>query len=248
MADPTCSLSTSFKTVFTSPADAFPSGIPRPLAPDLILRTFKIPATSATHLRFRVLSNQCTGAPAYNGNQRTNDPANLLVDCNQPGPLLAVDQTGSNPDVSTVRASEFQAFSRPGTAAGSNVQASPITVSMAAPATAAPGATLAHTINYTNPGPSASQGAVVTDVLPWGLDFLSASNAGTYDPASRTVTWNLGTVSAGSSGSLQLTTQVSLLSATPLSSVLNEVEYNDQDLTIIPSAGSSTLISPISLP
>lgn len=248
MVDPTCSLATSFTTVFTSPTDAFPSGIPRPLAPDLILRTFTIPTTTATHLRFRVLSNQCTGAPAYNGNQTTNDPVNPLVDCNQPGPLLALDQTGSNADITTVRASEFQAFAHAGAAAGSNVQASPILVSMSAPATAVPDTNLTHNINYTNPGPNSSQGAVVTDVLPWGLDFVSASGGGTYDAVTRTVTWSLGTVSSGTSGSLQLTTQVSLTSATLLSTLVNEAEYDDQNLTVIPTASASTFVSPIALP
>jgi extracellular elastinolytic metalloproteinase len=37
---------------------------PRPAAPDLILRRFDVPDTLATHVRIRVLANQCTGNPA----------------------------------------------------------------------------------------------------------------------------------------------------------------------------------------
>lgn len=113
---------------------------------------------------------------------------------------------------------------------------------------AALGAAVSYTINYSNPGHAASQSAVITDSLPWGLDFVSADNGGTYDPASRTVTWNLGTVNAGSGGGLQLTTQVSLTAATLLSSLINEVQYSDQDLVVVPIASASTLVSPIPLP
>ena len=62
-----------FTSVFTSAADAFPSAVPRPRAPELIIRSFAVPETRATHVRLRVLTNQCTGAPAYQGDQ-DDDP------------------------------------------------------------------------------------------------------------------------------------------------------------------------------
>jgi extracellular elastinolytic metalloproteinase len=40
-----CTSSADFKVAWTSPADAFPSGRPRPRAPELILRSFGIPPT-----------------------------------------------------------------------------------------------------------------------------------------------------------------------------------------------------------
>jgi extracellular elastinolytic metalloproteinase len=58
-----CSDAADFHAVFTSPADAFPSIAPRPRAPDLIIRSFDIRRTKATHLRLEVLTNQCTGTP-----------------------------------------------------------------------------------------------------------------------------------------------------------------------------------------
>jgi hypothetical protein len=70
-----CSLPTSWKPLYTSPVDAFPSVAPRPLAPDLTLRTFDVPDTVATQLRFTALENQCTGGPNFQGEQ-DNDPTN----------------------------------------------------------------------------------------------------------------------------------------------------------------------------
>jgi extracellular elastinolytic metalloproteinase len=92
-----CSQASQFASVFTSPADAFPSAIPRPRAPDLIIRSFNVPTTRATHVRLRVLTNQCTGAPAYQGDH-DDDPRNI-TDCD----------AGSVQD-DNVRAAELQVF------------------------------------------------------------------------------------------------------------------------------------------
>ncbi len=48
-----CTAAADFRTVWTSPADAFPATRPRPVAPSLTLRSFEIPQTTATHLRLR---------------------------------------------------------------------------------------------------------------------------------------------------------------------------------------------------
>ncbi len=93
-----CSADASYRSVYTSPADAFPAGIPRPTAPDLTLRSFRIKPTVATHLQVRVLTNQCTGAPAYQGNQ--HDDPRSTSDCITGNPVVA----------QTVRIAEFQAF------------------------------------------------------------------------------------------------------------------------------------------
>ena len=60
---------------YTSPADAFPSVLPRPVAPDLTLREFDVPDTQAAAVRLVALENQCTGQSGYAGEQ-DNDPAN----------------------------------------------------------------------------------------------------------------------------------------------------------------------------
>ncbi len=94
-----CDLPANFTSIYTSAADAFPGTAPRPLAPQLIIRSFDVPLTQATHVRLRVLSNQCTGNPAFHGEQ-DNDPLNP-TDC----------PSGSTAD-ETVRAAELQLFSR----------------------------------------------------------------------------------------------------------------------------------------
>jgi extracellular elastinolytic metalloproteinase len=98
-----CSQDSQYTLVFTSPADAFPSGIPRPRAPELIMRSFEVKRTLATHVRLRVVTNQCTGAPAYQGDQ-DDDPANS-TDCDEN------TLPGFNVNGTRVRAAELQVFS-----------------------------------------------------------------------------------------------------------------------------------------
>ncbi len=91
-----CSSDAAYKAVYTSPADAFPSVAPRPRAPELIARTFSVPSTTATHVRLVTLTNQCTGGPAFQGDQ-DNDPGNNS-DCK------------STAQAENVRAAELQVF------------------------------------------------------------------------------------------------------------------------------------------
>jgi hypothetical protein len=83
-------------------SNAFPGDPPRPVAPILILREFDIPNTKATHLRLVVKTNQCTGGPAFQGDQDA-DPINN-PDCD----------TNPTAGVRFVRAAELQAFAGDG--------------------------------------------------------------------------------------------------------------------------------------
>jgi hypothetical protein len=94
-----CSQDSQFTSVFTSPPDAFPSGVPRPRAPELLMRSFAVPQTRASFVRLRVLTNQCTGQAAYQGDQ-DDDPLNT-TDC----------RDGSDQDLN-VRAAELQVFAK----------------------------------------------------------------------------------------------------------------------------------------
>ena len=76
-----CTQDSQFKLIYTSAEDAFPGGAPRPIATDLNLRSFDIPDVHASFLRLRVVSNQCTAGPDFQGDQ-DNDPANV-TDCDQ---------------------------------------------------------------------------------------------------------------------------------------------------------------------
>jgi hypothetical protein len=95
----TCANASDFRLIYTSPADAFPSVAPRPRAPELTIREFDIPDTRASHLRFEVVSNQCTGAPDYAGEQDQD-------------PRAATDCTTASPQALNVRVAELQAFTR----------------------------------------------------------------------------------------------------------------------------------------
>ncbi|MEO8476123.1 MAG: DUF11 domain-containing protein, partial [Actinomycetota bacterium] len=63
------------------------------------------------------------------------------------------------------------------------------------PASFAPGGSFTYTMSITNDGPSDALDVVLTDPLPDGLAFVSASDAGVESGG--TVTWNLGTIANG---------------------------------------------------
>ncbi len=65
-----------------------------------------------------------------------------------------------------------------------------------------PGETFTYTISVTNNGPGAAQTVKVQDVLPWAVDFISASpSSGNWDAPQ----WNIGTLSSGATETLTLT-------------------------------------------
>lgn len=103
-----CSTDAGYSLVYTSPADAFPGDAPRPNGPQLIMRDFKIPKTKATHLRLRVLTNQCTGGPAYQGEQDAEPTTATDCDTN----------VAANSSRRFVRVAEFEAFSADPTMGG----------------------------------------------------------------------------------------------------------------------------------
>lgn len=70
-----------------------------------------------------------------------------------------------------------------------------------------PGDTVTYTVTATNNGVNTSTGVQVTDVVPAGLTFTSASTTqGTY--ASGTGIWDVGTLANGASGTLTITATV----------------------------------------
>ena len=76
-----------WRTVLRSQDDAFPAVNPRPRAPELILRSWSVKPTTATHVMLKVRANQCTGQPSYQGEQDA-DPGNV-EDCRTGGPSAA---------------------------------------------------------------------------------------------------------------------------------------------------------------
>ncbi len=84
-------------------ADAFPGAAPRPVAPDLSLRGFDVPNTTATHLRLMVLTNQCTGSSVFNVESEMDSLSASDCEAGNSGGVARMDQT--------VRAAELQVFS-----------------------------------------------------------------------------------------------------------------------------------------
>jgi hypothetical protein len=101
-----CSKDDSYQRAYASASDAFPADVPRPVAPMLLLRNFTFSPVRATHLRIVVRNSQCTGGPAYQGEQDA-DPNNA-TDCNSAGPA----------STRFVRVAEVQAFGGNSTAQG----------------------------------------------------------------------------------------------------------------------------------
>ncbi|MGA5302748.1 M36 family metallopeptidase [Nucisporomicrobium flavum] len=93
-----CASDAGYRVAFTSPANAFDTGQFRPKVPNLVLKSFAVRPALATHVKLRVLTNQCTGNPLYAGEQE-NDPRSVS-DC----------ATGSAAANNAV-AAEFQVFS-----------------------------------------------------------------------------------------------------------------------------------------
>ncbi|MDO8342678.1 MAG: isopeptide-forming domain-containing fimbrial protein [Cellvibrio sp.] len=67
----------------------------------------------------------------------------------------------------------------------------------------APGGNVTYTISYSNYGGASASNVVITDTLPAGLTYASSTGGGVN--ASGTVTWTIGTVTAGASGSVTVT-------------------------------------------
>jgi hypothetical protein len=76
-----CAGGSGFASIYASPANAFPADAPRPVAPALIMRTFTVQNAEATHLRLVVKTSQCTGGPAFQGDQDADPAANANADC-----------------------------------------------------------------------------------------------------------------------------------------------------------------------
>ncbi len=100
----------TYTPIYTSPDDAFPAEVPRPVQPQLIMRNFDIPDTMATHLRLRVLTTQCTGKAEFLGEQ-DNDPFNN-TDCASYVPPVNPGPPPTTPVAPGMvsRATEFQVF------------------------------------------------------------------------------------------------------------------------------------------
>ncbi len=229
-----------WERIFRSAEDAFPGAVPRPLSPQLIFREFDVPDRRATHVRMVVLDNQCTGNNQYHGDQ-DNDPQ-VNSDCRTDGLIAAPDEAILAPQDRTVRAAEFQVFSAGGEGGGgSGTPQDPfVAFTKTGPLTADQGQTITYTLDYANLGPAPSEQAKITDQLPKGLAFVSATGPDRYNTSTRTVRWNLGTVDVLEDGSVKLTVRVG--SGVETGAVLTNLAEFSGALTTATPAVAATLV------
>lgn len=177
----------TYRTVLTSPPDAFPGFNPRPVAPELILREFRLSApVEATHVRLVVLNNQCTGNPAFQGEQDA-DPLNT-TDCRVGAGILSPRHT-------EVHVAELQAFGPP-----PPPQADLAVDKRDSKDPAQRGQPLEYIITVTNRGPDPATGVTAVDDLPKKAGFAritTTKGTCTHKPSKRQVVCSLGDLEPG---------------------------------------------------
>ena len=109
--------------------------------------------------------------------------------------------------------------------------------------TAVPGTDLTYDITVTNHGPSTVTGATVSDVLPAGTTFVSATNGATYNSGTNTVNFTGGTLASDGATSFQLTLAISstltgtlsnTATVTPPAGVTDPIPGNNSSTTTDP--------------
>jgi uncharacterized repeat protein (TIGR01451 family) len=103
------------------------------------------------------------------------------------------------------------------------------------------GTNVTFTVTATNNGPSAATGVVVTDLLPAGLAFVSATpSQGTY--TSGTGAWALGGLANGAGATLQVVATVT--GAGQFTNTATRTAANQPDPTPGNNTGSATVVTP----
>lgn len=110
-----------------------------------------------------------------------------------------------------------------------------MSVSNAAPTS---GANVIYTLTVSNAAssPNTASGIVVTDLLPAGLNFVSASGTGSYSSA--TGTWSVGTLAPGQNASLMITANVMASSGAYLQNNTEITASSIQDIDSTVNNGS----------
>ena len=111
-----------------------------------------------------------------------------------------------------------------------------------------------YTLAYGNTGTAGASSVVLSDALPADLDYVagSATNGGAYDAASRTLSWPLGNVGQGATGTVTFTATVAqtatdgevLHNVGVISAPGINVASNGDDVTVaVPAPTGSVTIS-----
>jgi uncharacterized repeat protein (TIGR01451 family) len=81
-------------------------------------------------------------------------------------------------------------------------------VKSASPSPASSGEPVTFTITYRNDGTAPATNFVITDRLDAILEDIAPMDGGVFDPATRTITWQIGTVAPQSSGTVRFSATV----------------------------------------
>ena len=104
------------------------------------------------------------------------------------------------------------------------------------------GQTITYTMSYTNTGNAPALSSTVTDVVDSNLTSVTPLNGGSFNVSTRTITWNVGSVAAGASGSVGFTAQV----VSPLSSktILNTATMTASNAPAVTTNTTNHTIGP----
>jgi uncharacterized repeat protein (TIGR01451 family) len=117
-----------------------------------------------------------------------------------------------------------------------------VSIGKSGPATVFAGTNFNYTITVTNAGPSSANGVVVTDALPAGVTFVSASGNGTNN--SGIVNWSLGNLTVGQISNLTVTVTAPL-SGTITNTATVATPTDDPNLTNNTSPPVGTTVTPL---
>ena len=119
-----------------------------------------------------------------------------------------------------------------------------VSVTKSGPASVVVGSQMTYTIAYRNNGPAAAQNVQVTDTLPAGTTFVSASPAPTAT-SGQTLTWNIGRMASGATGSISVVVAVAVDAPT---SVTNRADMTTTTEDTTPSDNTSTTTTQVTRP
>lgn len=114
---------------------------------------------------------------------------------------------------------------------GANVR-----ITKSGPAQALPGQAVSYSLVYANDGPAAADNVTVVDTLPAGVSYVSASPPPS-SVSGQTITWNLGTLANGASGTITVNTTVA---AGANGQVTNQAQISTTTTNDTPGDNTST--------
>lgn len=110
-----------------------------------------------------------------------------------------------------------------------------VSITKTGPAAAPPGASITYNITVSNAGPQAASNVVVTDVLPAGTTFVSATASQGTCSGTTTVTCTLGAIASGANATIALTV-LAPLNASTISNTATVANAPEAD----PTPGNNT--------